>query len=71
MSNQPKTTTPTDADLKENPGIGTSVGTGGQKPDDVEADLADSTFEGDTQSGTNAAGGIDKVEADKGRKVRP
>lgn len=70
MSNQPKTTTPTDADLKGNPGIGTSAGTGGQKPEDVEADLADSTFEGDSESGTNAAGGIDKSDADKGPKDR-
>lgn len=71
MSKQPKTTVPTDADLKNNPGIGTSKGTAGEAPDDVEADLADSTFEGDSESGTNPQGGIDKGEADKAPKDRP
>lgn len=71
MSKQPKTTVPTDADLKGNPGIGTSKGTAGEAPEDVEADLADSTFEGDSESGTNALGGIDKGEADKGPRDRP
>lgn len=71
MSKQPKTTVPTDADLKGNPGIGTSKGTAAEAPEDVEADLADSTFEGDTESGTNPQGGIDKAEVDKGSKDRP
>ena len=74
MSNsnkQPKTTTPTDADLKGNPGIGTSKGTTGETPDDMEANLADSTFEGDSESGTNPQGGIDKSDANRGPTDRP
>ena len=74
MSNsnkQPKTTVPTDADLKGNPGIGTSKGTAGETADELEANLADSTFEGDSESGTNAQGGIDKSEANKGPTDRP
>ena len=70
-SKQPKTTVPTDADLKGNPGIGTSKGTSGETPADLEADLADSTFEGDSESGTNAQGGIDKSDADRGPTDRP
>ena len=38
-----KTDTPSDADLKGNPGIGTSKGMTGRDPEDLEAD---STFEG-------------------------
>ena len=52
----PKTTTPTDADLKGNPGIGTSKGMEGVDPEELEAD---STFEGDVENETNLAGGID------------
>ena len=73
MTVQPKTTVPTDADLKGNPGIGQSKGTmaAGETPDDLEMDLADSTVEGDSENGTNAAGGIDKSDADRGPKDRP
>lgn len=57
MSNkQPKTTVPTDADLKGNPGIGTSKGMSGADPEDLEAD---STFEGDVENETKLDGGID------------
>ena len=55
-SKQPKTTTPTDADLKGNPGIGQSRGQTGRDIEDVEAD---STVEGDVENETNIDGGID------------
>lgn len=70
MTTQPKTTVPTDADLKGNPGIGTSKRTTGETLDDLEADMADNTVEGDGESGTNAQGGIDKADADRGPKAR-
>lgn len=71
MSQQPKTTVPTDADLKGNPGIGTSKGMAGETADELDDNLADSTFEGDTESCTNANGGIDKVDAERGPTDRP
>ena len=52
----PKTTTPTDADLKGNPGIGTSKGMSGADPEDLERD---STFEGDVENETTPEGGVD------------
>ncbi|MGC5779816.1 hypothetical protein [Methylobacterium sp. NFXW15] len=52
----PKTTTPTDADLKGNPGIGTSKGMAGADPEELEAD---STFEGDVENETTPEGGVD------------
>jgi hypothetical protein len=57
-SKQPKTRTPTDADLKGNPGIGSSKGTtiAGEDP---EAIAADSTFEGDVENETTPEGGVD------------
>jgi len=55
-SKHPKTETPTDADLKGNPGIGTSKGMSGADPEDLEAD---STFEGDVENETKTDGGID------------
>ncbi len=57
MSNKhPKTDTPTDADLKGNPGIGQSKGLTGS---DFETIEADSTVEGDTENETKLDGGID------------
>ncbi|MCJ2064436.1 hypothetical protein MKK63_17185 [Methylobacterium sp. J-088] len=55
-SKHPKTATPTDADLKGNPGIGTSKGMSGADPADLQAD---STFEGDVDNETKVDGGID------------
>lgn len=52
----PKTDTPTDADLKGNPGIGTSKGMSGADPADLQAD---STFEGDVDNETKRDGGVD------------
>lgn len=70
MSKQPKTTVPTDADLKGNPMIGGSAGVSrsGQTPDDLDDSLADTTIEGDTMNGTNDAGGLDKNSTMDGRK---
>ena len=57
MSNKHmKTDTPTDADLKGNPGIGQSRGLTGTDIRDIEAD---STVEGDTENETKLDGGID------------
>jgi hypothetical protein len=55
-SKHPKTDTPTDADLKGNPGIGTSKGMAGADPEELEAD---STFEGDVENETTPEGGVD------------
>ncbi len=70
MSKQPKTTVPTDADLKGNPMIGGSTGVtrSGQTPDDLEDSLADTTIEGDTMNGTNSEGGLDKASGPDARK---
>ena len=68
MSKHIKTTEPTDADLKGNPLIGGSKGTAasGTTPDDLAADLGESTVEGDTGNDTNTYGGIDKTDARRG-----
>ena len=64
MSNKhPKTETPTDADLKGNPGIGQSKGMTGRDIADIEAD---STVEGDVENETKLDGGIDPDH--RGRK---
>ena len=59
MSNaHAKTKTPTDADLKGNPGIGSSKGTtaAGGYPEEIEGE---STVEGDVENETTAEGGVD------------
>ena len=64
MSNKhPKTTEPTDADLKGNPGIGQSRGMSGTDPENI---VADSTTEGDVENETKLDGGIDPNH--RGRK---
>jgi hypothetical protein len=57
-SKQPKTRVPTDADLKANPGIGSSKGTtmAGEDPETI---AAESTFEGDVENETTQEGGVD------------
>jgi len=57
-SKQPKTRVPTDADLKADPGIGSSKGTtmSGEDPDTI---AAESTFEGDVENETTREGGVD------------
>ena len=69
-SKQPKTTVPTDADLKGNPGINASKGTtaAGVKADDLEELQGDNTFEGDTMNDTNTYGGINGVSGTGRRK---
>jgi hypothetical protein len=54
-SKHPKTTTPSDADLKDNPGIGTSPGTEGEG-DDLDGET---TFEGDVMNDATPQGGVD------------
>jgi hypothetical protein len=58
MSKQPKTSVPTDADLKGDPGIGASKATtiSGEDPSTI---VADSTFEGDIENETTPEGGVD------------
>jgi hypothetical protein len=65
MSSHPKTTRPTDADLKGNPMIGGSAGTtaSGTTPDELDAAQGETTIEGDVPNDTNAFGGIDKADA--------
>jgi hypothetical protein len=69
MSKQLKTETPTDADLAGNPMIGGSKGTtrSGTSPDDLAADLGETTIEGDAANDTNRYGGIDKTTGRGGR----
>ena len=54
-----KTRTPTDADLRFNPGIGASKGTtmSGEDPTSI---ARENTVEGDVENETNAQGGIDE-----------
>lgn len=63
MSKHLKTDTPTDADLKGNPGIGQSKGLTGVDRAELEGD---STFEGDVENETTPEGGVDP--AHRGRK---
>lgn len=56
MSKHLKTDTPSDADLKGNPGIGQSKGMIGTDP---EAIRGDSTVEGDVENETTPEGGVD------------
>ncbi|MCR4264659.1 hypothetical protein [Nitratireductor sp. ZSWI3] len=56
--------TPTDKDLKRNPGIGTSPGTskGGDLLD------GENTFEGDVRNDTTSAGGVRRGETGRTNK---
>jgi hypothetical protein len=61
MANQhPKTQTPSDKDLRQNPGIGTSRGTikGGDILDEDESLDGDNTFKGDVENDVTAQGGV-------------
>lgn len=53
-----KTEAPSDADLKGNPGIGTSKGMAGMGADPAPSE-GESTFEGDVENDTTPQGGID------------
>lgn len=64
MSNKHlKTETPTDADLKGNPGIGQSKGMTGHDFEDI---AVDSTVEGDVGNETGPDGGIDPNHRGRG-----
>ena len=56
-----KTDKPTDKDLRQNPGIGTSKGTikGGDILDDDESLDGDNTFQGDVENDVMPQGGVD------------
>lgn len=55
-SKHPATRTPSDKNLKQNPGIGQSKGL--RSPEDAEELEGENTFEGDTENRTNRSGGI-------------
>lgn len=57
-NNQPKSRTPSDLDLKRNPGIGQTTRGIDQKDTIFEDEEADSTIEGDVMNGTEADGSI-------------
>jgi hypothetical protein len=59
-----KTKTPSDKDLKENPGIGQTAGL--SSPEDVELLEGENTLEGDTDNNTNRQGGIDPSDRRRG-----
>lgn len=55
----PKTRKPSDADLKTNPGIGTSKGTSvADDVEDFEAEEGENTVEGDVLNDATPTGGI-------------
>lgn len=65
-----KTEKPTDKDLKENPGIGTSKGTTGAGEiieDDGGLD-GDNTFEGDVENDVTPEGGVDPKQTGRTNK---
>ena len=53
-----KTSTPSDKDLRENPGIGTSKGTSAHGDDPLSIE-GDNTLEGDVENDVTPQGGID------------
>lgn len=63
---QPKTQTPSDKDLRENPGIGGSKGTIKAGDDDVEDGA--NTFEGDVESDVSHGGKVDPARAGRTNK---
>jgi hypothetical protein len=71
MTNQhPKTDRPTDKDLRQNPGIGTSKGTvkGGDTLDENDPLDGDNTFEGDVENDVTPQGGIDPNQTGRTNK---
>jgi hypothetical protein len=63
-SQHPKTRRPTDKDLRENPGIGTSKGTAGR------GDVPDgeNTFEGDVENDVTRQGGVNPNQTGRTNK---
>ncbi|ESW68080.1 hypothetical protein NKH34_11390 [Mesorhizobium sp. M1148] len=71
MTNQhPKTKQPTDKDLRDNPGIGTSKGAvkGGDMLDENDALDGDNTFEGDVENDVTPQGGINPDQTGRTNK---
>ena len=71
MSSQhPKTRKPTDKDLRQNPGIGTSKGTikGGEILDDDESLDGENTFQGDVENDVTPQGGVDPDQRERTNK---
>lgn len=58
MNKHPKTDTPTDKDLDQDPGIGRTKGTN-NSDGAVESLEGENTFEGDVKNDTTPAGGVD------------
>lgn len=58
MNKHPKTQTPTDKDLKQDPGIGRTRGTN-NADGSVERLEGENTFEGDVKNDTTPSGGVD------------
>ena len=70
MSNlHPKTRKPSDKDLKQNPGIGSSKGPirGGDILDEEPLD-GDNTFEGDVESDVDRVGGVNPRQTGRTNK---
>ncbi|TNC68024.1 hypothetical protein [Rubellimicrobium roseum] len=65
-SKHPKTHDPSDADLKGNPGIGSSAGTTGQEDEDLQD--GETTFEGDVLSDATPQGGVDPNQTGRTNK---
>ena len=70
MTNQhPKTDRPSDKDLRQNPGIGTSKGTTRREMlDEDEALDGENTFEGDVENDVTPQGGIDPYQTGRTNK---
>lgn len=69
-NHHPKTSTPSDKDLSDNPGIGLSKGTikGGDILDeDAELD-GDNTVQGDVENDTTAQGGVNPGQVGRTNK---
>lgn len=67
MSKHPKTETPTDKDLRVDPGIGRTKGTN-NSDGAAERLEGDNTFEGDVKNDTTPAGGVDPEQRGRTNK---
>lgn len=62
----PKTPTPSDKDLREDPGIGASKGTAKAGDDDIED--GDNTFQGDVENDVGDGGKVDPARVGRTNK---
>ena len=62
----PKTKTPSDQDLRRNPGIGASKGT--INAGDLDIEDGENTFRGDIDNDTTAAGGVNPDQRRRSNK---